>query len=460
MTQRGWLVLDDAREDPAWGQLFDRAVAGLASGGADAPQVDQSYPKGFVIDGQKILGSAVLEYALQRRPASQFDAAAAQTLMERVRQSLGWNDIASTLDRWVEQHVRDPYFAPVSGRTDETWVLRADADTNQAPPGVLRFACDVAIGHLKHGPSYASVSADHIFGWVTALGSDLPQTLIKSGTGALPADLVEHRSDGASAKANDALGVIRITVSEDSEHAYAEVLHYLVRLLTTTDFPRSYSIEFRGPSKSWLPVRGLPKKGVHQLFACAASYPGLHPLIEGYARAAMREFTWYQNLDDANPALPGTFAVFSLACASTDAAPLVLDYLAIVDGEHQSMHGQFVEAYVGLHGFTPESLAYLVACAGNIQHLRHRKEYPALIANRDSLEALLALRAGQAAKVPTSIAALRANLAGDAEGELAFRAARCVIWGEPAERDHGRKVIAAASEDLRGLYEDIFTDEQ
>ena len=194
---------------------------------------------------------------------------------------------------------------------------------------------------------------------------------------------------------------------------------------------------------------------MHQLFACAAAYPALHPLIETYARAAMREYEWYENLEDEHCAMPGTFAVFALAFASTSYAPLTIEYLELVDGEHQSMQGKFVEAYVDAYGFTPEALAYLIACAGNIQHLRHRKTYPALIANRASLETLLALRATRAGSAPSAIAALRANLVGGTSDDPGFRAARYTIWGDQAERQCGQWVIATAPEDLRALYEEI-----
>ena len=132
---------------------------------------------------------------------------------------------------------------------------------------------------------------------------------------------------------------------------------------------------------------------MHQLFACAAAYPALHPAIEAYARRAMREYEWYTNLDAEDCAMPGSFAVFALGCASAAHAPLVLDYLALADGEHQSMHGRYVEGYLDAHGFfTREAIAYLLACAGNIQHLRHRKTYAERIANADSLGWLLEAR--------------------------------------------------------------------
>ncbi|WP_415869676.1 DUF6138 family protein [Burkholderia ubonensis] len=53
----------------------------------------------------------------------------------------------------------------------------------------------------------------------------------------------------------------------------------------------------------------MPKKAVHQLFANATGYPELRPFIAQYARLAMREHEWYTNIDEADPAMPGTFAL-------------------------------------------------------------------------------------------------------------------------------------------------------
>ena len=188
--------------------------------------------------------------------------------------------------------------------------------------------------------------------------------------------------------------------------------------------------------------QGLPK-GVHQLFACAAAYPALHPAIEAYARRAMREYEWYTNLDAEDCAMPGSFAVFALGCASAAHAPLVLDYLALADGEHQSMHGRYVEGYLDAHGFTREAIAYLLACAGNIQHLRHRKTYAGGSPTRTAWAGCWR-RAARRGRRPSSIAALRANLLGERVDEAAFRAARHAIWGEQADKDRGGQVIRSA----------------
>lgn len=458
MNKRDWLIFEDARQAPEARAVFDRAVEQVNDGMAPVRKLSGESIKGFVVDGKKVLGTAVLQYVLDMALAAPFNAEAARAFSERMRLLLGWNEIDYQLHCWVQRQLRDPYFVNQGSGWMEKWALKPEADASQVPAGVFQFACYVAIGDLKHGPSYASVSANRIFDWVTQLGCDLPARLKKHGTGELPQELIEFRGDGVSAKANDALATVRISIKEEREDAYAQALDYLIRLLSGTDFPRSYAIEFRGPTKTFLPIKGLPKKGVHQLFACAAAYPALHAAIEAYARQVMREFQWYTNLDDEDCAMPGTFAVFALACASPAHAPLALDYLAEVDGEHQSMHGRFVEGYLDAHGFSPEAIDYLLATAGNIQHLRHRKTYPALIANRDSLGHLLAARKAWQGEDPSSIAALRANMAGDDTAETAFRAARDTIWGEAAQRDQGRRVIAAAPEPLRDLYTEIFTD--
>ena len=256
--------------------------------------------------------------------------------------------------------------------------------------GLFRFACYVAICDLKFGPSYASVSAERIFNQVTQLGGDLPARLKRDGTEHLPGELAAFRGAGMSAKANDALAVIRITVRKKRGRLCAGA-----RLpgppAVDHGLPALYAIEFRGPTRHTYPSR-FAKEGRAPAVRLRGGYPALHPAIEAYARQAMREYEWYTNLDAEDCAMPGSFAVFALGCASAAHAPLVLDYLALADGEHQSMHGRYVEGYLDAHGFTREAIAYLLACAGNIQHLRHRKTYAERIANADSLGWLLEAR--------------------------------------------------------------------
>lgn len=461
MNGRNWVTCDDTLRDDAVRAAFDQAVEQVNAGTAQPRGLRGDYPIGFIVDGHKILGTSVLEYAITRVPAAEFDAQVAWTFTARMRALLGWNEIDYTLHQWVEKRLRDPFFVNEGSSYDARWRLKPDSDPSGLPDSFFTFACHIAIGDLLYGPSYASVSADRIFGWVTALGSDLPSYLKKHGTGQLPAELITFTADGVTAKANDALAQVRIVIKDERAETYAAALDYLHRLLTTTDFPRSYAIEFRGPTKAYLQMTGLPKKGVNQLFACAATYPALHGAIERYARAAILEFEWYTNIDDEDCAMPGTFAVFALGLADSAHAPLVIDYLNQVDGEHQSMHSHFVEAYIDAHGFTPEAIAYLLTTAGNIQHLRHRKKHASLMANRESLEALLSARHVTSSEAPSGIAALQANLADEPVTDYSWRAGLYAIWGDAAEqRDTlgrvGGTIIDAAPEPLRALYEEVF----
>jgi hypothetical protein len=138
----------------------------------------------------------------------------------------------------------------------------------------------------------------------------------------------------------------------------------------------------------------------------------------------------------------------------------VLEYLREVDGEHQSLHQHFLTAHIAEHGFDDAGLSYLLACAGNIQHLQHLKTYPALIANQRSLNALLALRGASESDDPSGISAFAANLRGEPVEDYAWRHALYAIWGDAAEeRDPdgrvGAKLIKGAPAELRPLYEAI-----
>ena len=98
-------------------------------------------------------------------------------------------------------------------------------------------------------------------------------------------------------------------------------------------------------------------------------YPNLYDRIEKYARLAMKEFEWYNNLKDEFCAMPGTFAVFGLGLIDEKYHQLARDYLSICDGEHQSLQGNFVLAYIEKYGFTAKGLELHRLCEENIQHL-------------------------------------------------------------------------------------------
>jgi len=97
-----------------------------------------------------------------------------------------------------------------------------------------------------------------------------------------------------------------------------------------------------------------------------------------------------------------------------------------------------------------------MACAGNIQHLRHRKTYPARMDNAASLQALLVLRQQHGGDAPSPVAALRAQMTAQSTVEPAFAEVRRTLWGDAVCQDQGRRLIARAPEALRPLYAQVF----
>jgi hypothetical protein len=203
--------------------------------------------------------------------------------------------------------------------------------------------------------------------------------------------------------------------------------------LLETDFPRSYAIDFRSPDKNFLPIKGLPKTGVHRLFANAAQYTGLHEKIERYAWAAMKEDAWYTNLEDENCVMPGTFAVFALGMISETYDALTTAYLNLCDAEHSSIQGKFLPAYIERFGFSERSVKVFLAGADSMQEMPPNKIYSAAVANENSLRVLLSVKQGTSKHI--------------------WRNALYALWGKDAVYDKGVKTLKAAPPELRPLIE-------
>ena len=65
----------------------------------------------------------------------------------------------------------------------------------------------------------------------------------------MPPNIQKRKTKHLTASANDAFVAIRITAKDSTDECYAEILDYLCAVLEQEDFPRSYSVEFRGPEK-------------------------------------------------------------------------------------------------------------------------------------------------------------------------------------------------------------------
>ena len=350
---------------------YDACVNDILNDRAD---IVNKYPIHF--KGSKLHPDYVLTYFLWELDKSGFDFGKARTFSEKMRQLLppGGNlyyHFLGPLKDWVEFNLREPFFYATQDKNNKIilyWHLREGEPQGTIPEDKFKFACYTALCHKKHGANDHSLTTEKIFDWLKALGSNLPAKLKKHGSGDIPKEISEYKDPALSCVANDAFATIRIAMKEESKVNYEKVFDFLIRLLKT-EFPHSYSIDFRSPAKNYLPIKKLPKKGVNQLFANATQYPELHEKIAQYARLAMNEFEWYNNLEGEHCAMPGTFAVFSLGMFSEAYHELVTDYIKTCDGEHQGLHGEFVLAYIEKYGFTEKGLELYTLCEENIQVL-------------------------------------------------------------------------------------------
>ena len=347
-------------------------------------------------NGTPFLPSQLLDRYLSKLPLKGFPYEEAVIFCDALRRLVGWQEIRYTLEKYIEKQVQERYFL-VGEREDgftvfppcTVWPELRSEDVDE---GLLRFACYVAICHTVYGQSFESLTTEHILGLVSQIRPDMVKELKTNGSGKLPPNIQKRKTKHLTASANDAFATIRITARDCTEGCCDEALSYLVEVLEQPEFPRSYSIEFRGPEKIYLPIPGLPKKGVHQLFACAVRYPRLHVRMENYARLAMQEDEWYNNLSDESCAMPGTFAVFALGLEGPKWWRLVCDYLDRCDDEHSSLQEKFIHAFFKKYGFTAQSLPVLVHGVQSMQNLKPAKEFRTLIANKESLDALLEIK--------------------------------------------------------------------
>ena len=347
-------------------------------------------------NGTPFLPDQLLERYLTELPLKGFPCEDAVSLCDAMRRLVGWQEIRYTLEKYIEKQVQERYF--LVGERDDGFTVfppctvLPELRAEDVDEGLLRFACYVAICHTMYGQSFESLTTEHILGLVSQIRPDMVKELKTNGSGKLPPNIQKRKTKHLTASANDAFATIRITARDCGEGACEEALSYLIEILEQPEFPRSYSIEFRGPEKIYLPIPGLPKKGVHQLFACAVRYPRLHVRMENYARLAMQEDEWYNNLSDESCAMPGTFAVFALGLEGPKWWRLVCDYLDRCDDEHSSLQEKFIHTFFKKYGFTAQSLPVLVHGVQSMQNLKPAKEFRTLIANEESLDALLEIK--------------------------------------------------------------------
>ena len=195
------------------------------------------------------------------------------------------------------------------------------------------------------------------------LGSKKAAMYLKEGTGILPNDLIHYKDSDIECDANDVFAEISVKIKQESAMAYDKALDFIIALLKA-DFPASYHIKFSSKApKQFLDIKGIAKSPTHRFFAQALQYEELRPKLVAYAEVAMKEFQWYSDVEEGEKScMPGSYAVFGLGLIGEEYFPLVSQYFALLDDEHQMIHKYFVSALIDRYGVNEKSLPLI--CQG------------------------------------------------------------------------------------------------
>ena len=195
------------------------------------------------------------------------------------------------------------------------------------------------------------------------LGSKKAVMYLKEGTGILPNDLIHYKDSDIECDANDVFAEISVKIKQESATAYDKALDFIIALLKA-DFPASYHIKFSSKApKQFLDIKGIAKSPTHRFFAQALQYEELRPKLVAYAKVAMKEFQWYNDVEEGEKScMPGSYAVFGLGLIGEEYFPLVSKYFELLDDEHQMVHKYFVSALIDRYGVNEKSLPLI--CQG------------------------------------------------------------------------------------------------
>lgn len=119
------------------------------------------------------------------------------------------------------------------------------------------------------------------------------------------------------------------------------------------------------------------------------------------------------------------------------------------DDEHSSLQEKFIQAFFKKYGFTLQTLPVLVHGVQSMQNLKPAKEFRTLIANEESLNALLEVKNHLDEYLPEE------NCQNKREQDFLWQEVLWGIWGQAAENG-GSKVIKAAPKELKEKYQQVF----
>ncbi|MFC9539927.1 DUF6138 family protein [Lysinibacillus sp. NPDC056959] len=269
--------------------------------------------------------------------------------------------LIGALRNWLENHWLPCYFENMGTQWQKEFKKKGDARIENTEQGPIELVIYAATLILKYEPSHIRDKGVDILNCAIELGSDRAKRMTKEGSGTFAKEDISFCDELVKCTANDVFAEVNIAIKQEKEESYARALRFLTRLLSL-GFHKSYQIKLKSGVRQWLRIKGLAKSGTHHFFANALEYPNLHPLLEEYARAAMESFEWYTDTEGEKNCMPGSYAVFGLGLADQTYFPLVEEYMAMVDEEHQSVQNDFTVAFAEWQGVNAETIPTLVKC--------------------------------------------------------------------------------------------------
>ena len=268
-------------------------------------------------------------------------------------------------NEWKEAVFMPLYYNVKGEDWSKEYTLKKDLEVKNVDQAKLNLFIQQALWNIKHQRYSWDVrfACEDLERAAKELGSEKAAMYLKKGTGNLPDNLIHYKDSEVECDANDVFATITIKIKQESAAAYDKALDFIIALLKT-DFPRSYEIKFSSKApKLFLDIKGIAKSSTHRFFAQALQYEELHSKIAAYAEVAMREFEWYNDVEEGEKScMPGSYAVFGLGLISEEYFPLVSKYFELLDDEHQMVHKYFVSALIDRYGVNENSLPLI--CQG------------------------------------------------------------------------------------------------
>ena len=268
-------------------------------------------------------------------------------------------------NQWKEVVFMPLYYNVKGEDWSKEYTLKRDLEVKNVDQAKLNLFIQQALWRIKYKEYSWDVrfACEDLERAAKELGSEKAAMYLKKGTGILPDNLIHYKDSEVECDANDVFATITIKIKQESAATYDKALDFIIALLNT-DFPRSYQIKFSSKApKQFLNIKGIAKSSTHRFFAQALQYEELHSKIAAYAEAAMREFEWYNDVEEGEKScMPGSYAVFGLGLISEEYFPLVSKYFELLDDEHQMVHKYFVSALIDRYGVNEKSL--LLICQG------------------------------------------------------------------------------------------------